>query len=103
MSTHTPGPWQTGAAVRSRRLDPDTSIEVQDARGQMVAVLYANNRDSFDGAEDNANARLIAAAPELLIALRVLIATSECSCEGERCDSECTHVLARAAIDKAEG
>lgn len=93
MSAHTPGPWTVDSNGPGH--------EVVLARGGRHAIAAVQGPE--DHGENLANARLIAAAPELLIALRVLIATSECSCEGETCDSECTHVLARAAIDKAEG
>lgn len=56
-AAHTPGPWETGKLGHN----------VQGANGRLVAatmfVQFGNN------SEDVANARLIAAAPDLLAAL----------------------------------
>ena len=49
---------------------------------------------------NEANARLIAAAPELLEALEK--ALNESGCDGDQCGTE-WHELARAAITKAKG
>lgn len=69
---HTPGPWHTGTM-------PDTARSIYAAEGRMRCeekgtCLYpiAWTVD-FDG-EAEANARLIAAAPELLTACRVAYA-----------------------------
>lgn len=51
-------------------------------------------------AERDANARLIAAAPELLAALKA--ALDESGCDGDLCMYQ-WHDAARAAIKKAEG
>lgn len=55
---HTPGPWSSGAAI------PITAKACDKSGFSLVFV----NRD--DKSEPEANARLIAAAPELLEALR---------------------------------
>ena len=60
MSKHTPGPWQW-----TQHFDPTISI-YKDGFGQ-IARLY----DSSAGT-GKANARLIAAAPDLLDALKAL-------------------------------
>ena len=86
MSKHTPGPWQW-----TQHFDPTISI-YKDGFGQ-IARLY----DSSAGT-GKANARLIAAAPDLLDALQSII---------EDIDSEfgtdCDYNKARAAIAKATG
>ncbi len=84
---HTPGPWVV------KRRETSLVVRAQARSHASVAIIARKNR---------ANANLIAAAPDLLSALRVLLNTSECSCEGE-CVADCTHVIARAAIAKAEG
>ena len=66
---HTKGPWIIGKAVSRRQFRPDDCIEIQTSLGSMVCILYARNA-SMDGRVDQANARLIAAAPDLLEALR---------------------------------
>jgi hypothetical protein len=61
MSEHTPGPWQIGPR------DGD-NLPILDAAGNYLGLAdfenVANNADRVD-----ANARLIAAAPDLLTAL----------------------------------
>lgn len=81
---HTPRPWR--------------------ARGSVVYLGNEGRLDLHDAPNPVANARLIAAAPDLLAALRVLVA-----CEGgkwhiERYAREREEALeaARAAIAKAE-
>lgn len=60
-SKHTPGPW---------RLD-DNRIEAEDRYSILpVAMVY---RSQGDEAEDEANGALLAAAPELLAALREVL------------------------------
>lgn len=88
MSEFTPGPWEVVSATdndgRSRRY--------VDARHASVEVAYCG----MDGAETVANARLIAAAPELLEALtRIANVDKEPMLASEVIE------LARAAIAKA--
>lgn len=60
MSSHTPGPWKL-----------KRSGAISDADGELVATTGYRVRVGSD--EDDANARLIAAAPELLALLTELI------------------------------
>ena len=88
MSKHTPGPWWIAGTATIRA--------GQDA---WIASIKWRNRE--------ANARLIAAAPEMLAALRKAITYVELCCDetdGEEA-AEAKHDLdgARAAIAKAEG
>ncbi len=91
MSKHTPGPWQW-----TQHFDPTISI-YKDGFGQ-IARLY----DSSAGT-GKANARLIAAAPDLLEALRI------CATQSTGPDWTPEQALAfikqhaRAAIAKATG
>lgn len=86
--THTPGPWHVGEGSK-------TPI-VYDSHGWAVAnaMTYHNQHDSMD-----ANARLIAAAPELMTALRPF-ANFACSPPG---DCMCHNCRARDVIAKATG
>lgn len=59
MSTHTPGPWE------------ETYGKKIYANGRVVAEVMTHEREHE--AEDNANARLIAAGPDLLAALSEII------------------------------
>ena len=98
---HTPGPWQAG-------INPaggfSNSIVVRPTwhfpHGDWVADCGSGNDDS----ECMANARLIAAAPELLAALeRMLTAERYIACAGEYGDDEqAARNQAVAAIAKAK-
>jgi hypothetical protein len=66
---HTPGGWY---AVRSERF-PEWLIQAE-GRTATVAVVYWYDRHD-DGAESDANARLIVAAPDMLAALELARAT----------------------------
>lgn len=65
MSKHTPGPWvwdEDGAALRA----PGKRIVLRDGEG----IWNLWNNPSLKGGMGEANARLIAAAPDLLEALQ---------------------------------
>jgi hypothetical protein len=84
MSKHTPGPWR-----------------VVDVPGEASHVIGANNftvvRGGYVSDMDTANARLIAAAPDLLAALQLIANFSNQDV------SDMVREIARAAIAKAEG
>lgn len=89
MSKHTPGPWKVAAI-------PGAVIAVDNTT---IAKVFYGERSVCD-----ANARLIAAAPELLEALKGLESRHEpgvfcdhAAAPCDRCDA------ARVAIAKAEG
>ena len=73
--THTPGPWHRGSDFNDNRfvIFPETGrMRLEPGQG---TVLYSIAKvvDSFSEDEDDANARLIAAAPDLLKALEGLM------------------------------
>ena len=95
MTEHTPGPWI---------VDGDASVRV--AGGHVVYAVAGNGcliatLDSANSSRQTANARLIAAAPDLLEALEHMSQCRPCGedpwedCEGGR--------KALAAIAKARG
>ena len=86
MSKHTPGPWQW-----TQHFDPTISI-YKDGFGQ-IARLY----DSSAGT-GKANARLIAAAPDLLDALEFVMNRLV-----DKHEDDIAAQKARAAIAKATG
>lgn len=96
MSTHTPGPWYL-MPTAGHDMHGQSAI-AQEATGNTVAVAY-------DG---KADARLLAAAPELLEALRWFadelpsIIRTNCPL-GVPMSVLKAHDIARAAIAKAEG
>lgn len=74
---HTPGPWDWTKATNLSEYDGEElgrylGIHAEDPGrgGSWVAVIEG---DVFDAEEQEANARLIAAAPELLEALRDML------------------------------
>ena len=87
---HTPGPWNVSPSAKA-----STLTRVFDETGKLVAS--ANGPGLFEGGEAEANARLIAAAPELLEALHVMMKTFE----GLEAIHNDAYRQAKAAIAKA--
>ncbi len=70
MSTaHTPGPWTLQRNVANYRSGAK-SLQARGAADELIATFPGCERDS-------ANARLIAGAPKLLVALRNLITSAK--------------------------
>ena len=99
---HTPGPW---------RIDPEYEFDIQGANGTVEVAVIIDDAPSwkvpgpdFDTAA--ANARLIAAEPELLEALkraeRDLVHLLDRDGRGESVNDPTLEIV-RAAIAKAEG
>lgn len=96
MSAHSPGPWEVRFfRSKSHRIDAPDWNE--------LAVVYGNEDDDLDR-QGRANARLIAAAPELLAAVREFLAghAFETQSSGGGCPCHACGT-GRAAIAKAEG
>lgn len=69
MSQHTQGPWN----VQDNTADEYGQLVVDSAEHGAVAVCYTMGKgETFAPAECLQNARLIAAAPDLLIALEMV-------------------------------
>lgn len=85
---HTPGPWHHG-------LHHHGHLAVQAENGRLVTLCGAIARDDAQ-LENHANARLIAAAPDLLAALQKIDANAAESVEWIR-------RAAREAIARAQG
>lgn len=94
MSKHTPGPWKA-----STQPQPN-GCPIIGARGLMVAMLAHSVNEPDQKETALANAALIAAAPQLLAALRGMVDSYER--EGHRSKNPAL-IAARAAIAKAEG
>lgn len=91
---HTPAPWSDG-------LHHQGHLAIQSDSGRLVAFCGAISRN--DGQLENfANARLIAAAPDLLTALRDLLEDAT-KLGIDESDLSGSAVAARAAIAKATG
>jgi len=98
MTTHTPGPWHLS--------DETNPLIYSDAnRGTYVAQVFAYT-DGTTGTsrpQADADARLMAAAPVLLAALRVIANSEELSGDTIVCDFATLQSVARAAIARATG
>lgn len=99
--THVQGPWNLAKPIQRRTYSRD-DIDIVNEVGSVIATLYAVNFD-LEGERDKANARLIAAAPELLEAAIAAIRMSD-HLECTACE-HCNGVLdtLKTAITKATG
>ena len=68
MANHTPGPWTYTYGATG-----DDEYMVMTADTTVVAHVWPDEERRVEGSIVEANARLIAAAPELLEALRLLL------------------------------
>ena len=100
MSKHTPGPW---VVVGSRTKYVEARLV--GSLMQEVAACGPTLADEGYGQQQEANARLIAAAPDLLEALRGMFAMwrSVCGAQGWEPEHLAEAVRAQAAIAKATG
>jgi hypothetical protein len=78
MSKHTPGPWHTSGRLGSGF---DTKVQIhhksEHIDGGYFATVHATNKTAEALAAMDANARLIAAAPDLLAAAERLLSAFE--------------------------
>lgn len=95
QAQHTPGPW---FARKNTAGYYDISIGDADY-SPSFATAHHNPYAQVDADALDANARLIAAAPEMLDALRQMVVNSK----GDRKEYRDCHKKALAAIAKAEG
>lgn len=112
-ATHTPGPWVTDTDGEGKPFAIVTSTHNSDGPDDDVCEVYGGNDD--DDAVREANARIIAASPAMLAALkRAADALDEAMTvhiydadNGDEPDPECEYVATlaeiRAAIAAAEG
>jgi len=93
-TSHTPGPWEAAERGDYADFDGDSRVILGDDR--RIAVVQDSG-----SIEDAANARLIAAAPDMLEALHTLIINNRMGVTGQL--ARAGWAKARAAISKAEG
>lgn len=113
MSAHTPGPWRYDETTLSIcrglvSIEDVGAFQVMPAKDAQHAIAYVPNDLARE--EQEANARLIAAAPELLAACREALKWQDEDEFGNAVPDEfCTpayqafRAQLRAAIAKAEG
>lgn len=97
--SHTPGPWQVYADLPST--EPNWHIVTNASRMRVIANVHIEPGNAMD----EANARLIAAAPELLEALQTLVDEGECYCldAQERAGrGVCGHCQGKAVLAKVQ-
>jgi sugar (pentulose or hexulose) kinase len=88
MSQHTPAPWM---------IDGDISTAIDISNGS-ARIAMIDEQSEIEESELIANAHLIAAAPDLLQALKDLLQATP-----ETYDNRHERIAAQDAIDKAEG
>ena len=93
MSKHTPGPWSLDTENVGDYLRGHVSVDAPDHGALALVVWKMEDDDQSPVCE--ANARLIAAAPDLLEALRFI--------EANTVEGGAFNKVARAAIAKATG
>lgn len=99
MTTHTPGPWQIG-----KRSLNDNSVSILGTESKKVTncsfIAYVDPRPFYNDGQE-ANALLIAAAPDLLEACQ---AVTNAWSEKEHRDAvvKCLAVIAKATIPSQE-
>lgn len=101
MSAHTPGPWEFrvyagGCTIVSKHDQPGRSVR-DYLKGVEVKVDANIHDDQSNAADASPDARLIAAAPDLLAALEALIPMVEEFAFNPELDN------ARAVVKKARG
>lgn len=106
MTTHSPAPWT------NRHFDDFGAIRI-DANSQMMARVYPRTLDAYGTVNDEtiteceANARLIAAAPELLAACetaeRALLAMRPFYSDQQATPAAMALQQIRAAVAAAQG
>lgn len=103
MSKHTPGPWEVQPVAEDGKERGQAFIVGANLGGLVgVALPWPTEYDTGDFSRVLANARLIAAAPDLLEALKKLL-RDEAVLDDDDPQLGASRVQARAAIAKAEG
>lgn len=98
-ATHTPGPWETKRAATPEAF-PQFGVYAENGNGHDLAHVVSHGTARH--AETEANARLIAAAPEMLEALRN-VAEIMSGADYSHVKADMVRAICRRAISKAEG
>lgn len=96
-ASHVPGPWMVDGIARVKGTS-SLDYPITDQRGLCVAHVIFNEDGGDNREECHADANLIAAAPELLEALELILATTS----RELFEVDALQ-KAKAAIAKAKG
>lgn len=102
VGKHTDGPWLATTYLTMREM-LNSNYQIRRENGQVIAVTH---RDSWaTKEEEKANARLLAAAPELLSSLQAILVFARFGAHemGTDTTEHQDFVAARAAIARATG
>jgi hypothetical protein len=98
---HTPGPWEIrDDNLGCKEIVAGFSNDSEGWDGRLFTVNVGYTHGLENEGEDAANARLIAAAPDMLAALRAVIFQT---IQGKVLERDACVTAARSAIAKAEG
>ena len=97
MIEHTPGPWEVGSAFDNYG-ETEIAIERMTPAGNLVVAVALGGLQG-----QNANAKLIAAAPELLQSLQAIVKSLADQDDEGLIEHAQQMIDARAAIAKAIG
>ena len=97
---HTPGPWEGSYTFRPGSVGPIAVIGPDPECREIATLPRKGNQE-----RQEADARLIAAAPDMLAALNLILfaATDDADTNDGRVDRAAVAALARSAIRKATG
>lgn len=103
--SHTPGPWRISEYAQIWPEDSDDSIDDKNIVWRIGGANGESVCGTCDGCDaiTGADARLIAAAPELLSALEAVVAAYDSAFTSPNFRPPPHEVMARAAIAKARG
>ncbi len=90
MSGHTPGPWKASSQAYPGGRWTEWYVESEPG------CYVWNNDDGYSGSADEADAHLIAAAPELLEAARAMVEAMGSYAEHTRNGLQLLHAIAKA-------
>ena len=112
MSTaqHTPGPWHIGEGIYNGNIFAKNGRQKFYHDGCSSRQAVCTIRHGWKAEEDNANARLIAAAPQMLEALRAALeaigdtydARDAAGTEGEQLRDQIAEAIATATGEPAD-
>ena len=107
---HTPGPWGTANMTEGRCSTPQLYVISESEQIARISHIQGHGRQGEAANIDEriANARLIAAAPELLAACKVLLrfvgdVPDPNDCEKIKAAHVAVMAIGRVAVAKAEG
>ncbi len=101
--SHSPGPWEVHGDTTSQEFYVHGANRVCDIRRGGSYSPWCDSRFSRTPREDEANAHLIAAAPDLLEVCEEMLGDMELCCEGAGESWRNRIRKARAATKKAKG